>query len=417
MELDTKSKASLAASVRWRIATMVVALSSLLYLILAGLGVFAFDWSLNYSIDNQLRVVASEIGHAIKLENGVPKFRNWLRVVKTEPAKSIAAIQLYSLDARLLERYGPPGPSSLIPNAREAGGYRIHVSPLFENNKVIGYLQLAMPVHFRDEAKQKLALTVGGLAPVLLLGLGLISYIVSDLATAPIRQSLKLLKQFVADASHELNTPIGIMRARAEVLKKKLSKLGYDLEDVQIIESATERMEKIVNDLMLLAEIDAAITVQTHQKIVLDAELKRIVDEFKPKFREKNIALSLSESESLVLNCSEESIRRIVGNLIENAWKYTDPSGSVFVSISRENERVKIEVADTGIGIPAESIPHIFDRFYRVDKSRSRASGGAGLGLSIVKALIENHGGELKVSSKEGEGSVFTVYLPVEAAV
>jgi two-component system sensor histidine kinase ResE len=110
-------------------------------------------------------------------------------------------------------------------------------------------------------------------------------------------------------------------------------------------------------------------------------------------------------------NISKESLHIVVANLVENAFRYTEPGGSVTMTLVDDNSAAKIEIKDTGIGIPAENLPFVFDRFYRVDKSRSRQSGGSGLGLSIVKALIDSHNGRVSVHSKVGEGSVFTVVL------
>jgi signal transduction histidine kinase len=391
---------------------MFVALSSVLYLILAIVAIIGFDWSLNYSIDQQLQVLASGLGHAIELDGRTPHFRDWLRVVQTEPAHSLAAIQLYSPQGALIEHYGPAGPSRLIRDKKETEQFRLVVSPLTRNSQLLGYLQIALPTAFRDDSLQKLKITAALLAPVLLLGLGLTSYVVSDAATAPIRENLLLLKQFIADASHELNTPLSIVHARAEILEKKMRRSGFDLDDLQLISAASERMERIVNDLMLLAEIEGTLEHHREENIEVNNILNRIVAEFQPKFDDKGITLQLITGEKTTVRASEQSIQRIVSNLVENAWRYTERDGRVILRVTDEGGFAKIEVEDTGMGIPVESLPFIFDRFYRVDESRSRASGGSGLGLAIVKALVESHKGRVNVRSKPGSGSTFTVFLP-----
>ena len=390
---------------------MFVALAGVLYIILAVLGIFAFDWSLNYSIDQQLRVLASDFGHAIELNGDTPHFRDWLRVVQTEPARSLAAIQLFSPDGRLLEHYGPPGPAALNGKTKQVNDFRLIVSPLTRNSHTVGFLQIAIPTTYRDEALRTLEITVAFLAPWLLLGLGLTGYVVSDVATAPIRDNLKMLKQFLADASHELNTPISIVKARAEMLERKLQRPNWDTEDLQVIDAALERMEKIVDDLMLLAEIEGTLTKPADASAQADETLRSIIIEFQPRFDDRGIRLQLGECQPVVVNASEESLHMITANLVENALRYTEPGGSVTLSLAGENSFAKIEVKDTGIGIPEENLPFIFDRFYRVDKSRSRASGGSGLGLSIVKALVDSRDGHVNVLSKVGEGSIFTVFL------
>jgi signal transduction histidine kinase len=394
---------------------MFVALSSVLYLILAIFAIFGFDWSLNYSMDQQLQVLASGLGHAIELDGRTPHFRDWLRVVRTEPARSLAAIQLYSPEGALIEHYGPAGPARLIREKKETEQFRLVVSPLTYNSQLLGYLQIALPTTYRDDALQKLKITAALLAPVLLLGLGLTSYVVSDAATAPIRENLLLLKQFVADASHELNTPLSIVHARAEVLEKKLTRSGFETDDLQLISAASERMERIVNDLMLLAEIEGTIEHHREENVEVNDILDRIITEFQPKFNDKGITLQLTGSEKTTVRASEQSVQRMIANLVENAWRYTERDGRVILRVTHDGGFAKIEVEDTGIGIPNESLPFIFERFYRVDESRSRASGGSGLGLSIVKALAESHKGHVNVRSKPGAGSTFTVFLPVSS--
>jgi signal transduction histidine kinase len=390
---------------------MFMALAGVLYIILAVLGIFAFNWILNYSTDQQLRVLASDFGHAIELNDDTPHFRDWLRVVQTEPARSLVAIQLFDPNGALLEHYGPAGPRALSNGSKQLPDFRLVVSPLTRNARILGFLQIAIPTAYRNETLQNLEITALFLAPCLLLGLGLTGYIVSDVATAPIRENLEMLKQFIADASHELNTPLSILKARAEMLTKKLQRPIWAIEDLQIIDSAIERMEKIVDDLMLLAEIEGTLTRSTDETIQVDEVLRCITTEFQPKFDHRGIRLSLAECPPVMANISKESLHIVVANLVENAFRYTEPGGSVTMTLVDDNSAAKIEIKDTGIGIPAENLPFVFDRFYRVDKSRSRQSGGSGLGLSIVKALIDSHNGRVSVHSKVGEGSVFTVVL------
>jgi signal transduction histidine kinase len=386
-------------------------LSSVLYILIASLAILAFRWILDYSIDEQLNVLASDFGHAIELDSGTPHFRDWLRVVKTKPAKSLASIQLFNANGNLLEHYGPIGPAILIKNSKQIEDFRLIVSPLTRNSQTVGFLQIALSTDYKDEALQKLVLIIVLLAPFCLLGLGTTSYLVSDVATAPIRENLNMLKQFIADASHELNTPLSIFQARADVLEKKLKRSNLDVEDVHIMSSATERMEKIVNDLMLLAEIEGGPASSINEIVQVDHVIKEIITEFQPKFDEKGIMLQKETCLPVSVYGSDEYLHKIISNLVENAWRYTERGGTVSISVIYDRQYAKIQVKDTGIGISTKNLPFIFDRFYRVDKSRSRASGGSGLGLSIVKALVDSKKGYVNVHSKLGEGSIFTVFL------
>jgi signal transduction histidine kinase len=390
---------------------MFVAMAGILYVALAILGLFAFNWSLNYLTDQQLRVLASDFGHAIELNGAIPQFRDWIRVVQTKPARSLVAIQLFSPDGNLLEHYGPTGPSTLINGANQPSNFRTVVSPLTKNLSTLGFLQISIPTAYRDEAIRTLEITAVFLAPSLLLGLGVIGYFVSDAATLPIRETLEMLRRFIADASHELNTPLSTLKARAEMMAKnnlepKLKK------DLQIIDAAISRMEKIVEDLMLLAEIEGTREKPNDETTRIDQAVIRIFAEFKPKFVNKNIQFELSVVETeLKAYISSHSFERVVANLVENAFRYTEAGGNVKVSLLREGSFVKIDVIDSGIGIPPDKLPYIFDRFYRVENSRSRQSGGSGLGLAIVKALVDSHNGRISVSSEVGKGSIFTVFL------
>jgi signal transduction histidine kinase len=172
-------------------------------------------------------------------------------------------------------------------------------------------------------------------------------------------------------------------------------------------------MGKIVSDLMLLAEIDGTLSNTADGTAQVDDVLKAIVTQYQPKCHAKGIVIELIRCQELRVLVSKESLQRIVSNLIENAWRYTDSGGKIRLSAEQLNAFGKIVVEDTGIGIPAESLPLIFDRFYRVDKSRSRASGGSGLGLSIVKALVDSHRGLIQVTSKLGQGTVVSVLLHI----
>jgi signal transduction histidine kinase len=174
-------------------------------------------------------------------------------------------------------------------------------------------------------------------------------------------------------------------------------------------------MEKIVDGLMLLAEIEGTLTRTTDETTQVDEVLKCIITEFQPKFDDKGIRLNVEECSPVMANIGEESLHMIVANLVENAFRYTESGGCVTLTLDDDNSSAKIEIKDTGIGIPADNLPFVFDRFYRVDKSRSRQSGGSGLGLSIVKALVDSHNGRVSVLSKVGEGSVFTVFLRSKA--
>lgn len=402
-------------SFRWKVALSFISLSSLVYLLLSIVGGIFFYNSLTHAIDEDLRIFASQIGHAIDLESGKPVFRDWLRVVKTEPARSVTTMQLFDPEGKLIEHYGAIGIPRLFPTGQEVSEdgqtVRVRQTKLVHEGKIVGFLQLQLSVKKREEASHEFFLTMVFMAPFVLLAFGVCSYIVAGLAVRPIEELVGTLRRFLADAGHELNTPTGVVQARAQSLGRKLEKQGIFSDDLTIIIASAERMGKIVHDLMLLAELDAKADLKA-QPVNLSEIAGEVVNEYSTRFRDKDINVSLLCEGSSVVESDREALERILRNLLENAYKYTDSKGQVNVTCKPSGSFVKLVVEDTGIGIPEESLSKVFDRFYRVDKSRTRASGGSGLGLSIVKAIVEGLGGEVSVSSVFGRGSTFTVSLP-----
>jgi two-component system phosphate regulon sensor histidine kinase PhoR len=181
---------------------------------------------------------------------------------------------------------------------------------------------------------------------------------------------------------------------------------------VSVLEEV-ERMTKLADNLLLVSREDAKVVGGSYSPISLDELVREVAGHMKAVADESGIALSIGAIPTTVVEGDADSLRQVFFNLLDNAVKYTRPGGSVTVRGRLDNQEGVVEVADTGIGIPAESLPRIFDRFYRVDKSRSREMGGTGLGLSICKALVETHGGRIEAESVLGEGSTFRVVLPL----
>ncbi len=404
-------------SFRWYLTLWFVGLSAIIYTLLSLVGGAYFYNSLSNTIDEELKIVASQIGHAIDVEGGKPTFREWLRVVETEPARSVMSMQLYDASGKLLEHYGPVGIPQLFSSTnaevtRGALTMRMRQSNLLRNGKLVGFLQLQLPVYKRNDVTHEFLLTMAVMAPFVLVAFGFCSYAVAGLAVKPIEELVETLTRFVADAGHELNTPTSVVQARAQSLERKLAKQGIVSEDISIINSSAERMGNIVQDLMLLTELDAK-SGRKHSLIDWPELAKSIVDEYRDRFETKGISFIFSSTENAKVLADSESLERILRNLLENAIKYTN-EGSVKVSFEQSGPEIRLIVEDTGIGIPESSLPEIFERFYRVDKSRTRASGGSGLGLSIIKAIVESLNGHVDVESRLGNGSKFTVSLPLK---
>jgi heavy metal sensor kinase len=214
-------------------------------------------------------------------------------------------------------------------------------------------------------------------------------------------------KHFVADASHELRGPLTVIQGNLDLLKRNLSEEDRQ-ESLGAIETETARMVKITSDLLVLADVESSQLEQPDTvtlKEILSGELERA----QPLAGNRRIVIG--HQEELTVTGDGQKIRQLLENLVSNAIKYTSEDGTITLSLFRDGDWARLEVADTGIGIAPEHLSHIFDRFYRVDTARSRVSGGTGLGLAIVKGIAEQQGGKVTVTSEPGKGSIFTAWL------
>tara|TARA_A100001037_G_scaffold198516_1_gene177586 strand:+ start:4578 stop:5717 length:1140 start_codon:yes stop_codon:yes gene_type:complete len=221
----------------------------------------------------------------------------------------------------------------------------------------------------------------------------------------------KVRRDFVANLSHELRTPVGAIALLCDTL------VGEETTEVRErlakrISSETERVGHIIDDLFELSrvELDGDLRKENGD---IGALVQEVVDQHEPMANSSAVHVSYDRPTNAVnVEMNAGQISRAVGNLVDNAIKYSGPEGSVAIAVKEFDDKIDVEVTDNGIGVPRGEFDRIFERFYRVDKARSRATGGTGLGLSIVRHVIANHGGEVLVESNEGEGSVFTLSIP-----
>jgi signal transduction histidine kinase len=325
---------------------------------------------------------------------------------------------LYDLSGRLVDRYGIKGVERLSLNQSEIqeGGFseRVRTSPIMKDEHIVGYLELEIGTAARDSAIIQLVAMTALVAPLVLLGLGISSFLIARRASQPLEENLNMLRRFSSDASHELKTPLSAIRMRTELLESKLKNLDLPLKDVVVIKEAAEHMSKTVESLLLLARLSEVETYEALAPVSLTELLEVLFEEFQNAFAEKGLYLKKEVAEGISVPGRANSLERLLRNLIENALKYTD-KGGLTLRLSADSSYAKISVSDTGIGIGEESLPHIFERFYRVDQARSRKSGGVGLGLAIVKAVAESHRGTVEAQSSPESGSTFTVLLPLRS--
>lgn len=218
-------------------------------------------------------------------------------------------------------------------------------------------------------------------------------------------------QQMTADIAHELRNPLSVIRGNLEALLDGV--YPADAEHLEPIYEETILLQRLVEDLRLLSLADAGQLRLTHTDVDLGALLNAIADSTQAIAEDKGIALQVNvPREPLILHADADRLRQVIGNLVSNALRYTPGGGAVTLGAVRDGGLVRVSVADTGPGIAPADLPHVFDRFYRGDAARDRASGGSGLGLSIARALVKAHGGDIGVESTPGQGTKFIVSLP-----
>lgn len=228
-----------------------------------------------------------------------------------------------------------------------------------------------------------------------------------------LEESLAHNRRFSADASHELRTPLTIIRGELEVLMERPDLSGAALDSVHSAFEESHRMSRLVDSLMTISRLEGGGESIESRPVDLSEIAQTTLDHMELLAEEKNVTLSwIGDPDVLVLGDAMR-LKQVVVNLLDNAIKYTHPEGLVRLSVQAVEMGALLEVTDTGIGIPEDALPLIFERFYRADPTRSRHSGGIGLGLSIVKSICVAHGGSISVSSVEGSGTKVRVILPL----
>lgn len=226
-------------------------------------------------------------------------------------------------------------------------------------------------------------------------------------------------QRFLADVSHELRTPLTVIRGNLDVLKRANSAPAAEHrngqrqellnESLAAMEQEAGRMARLINDLLLLAQADAGVHLR-QELVEMDCLLLDVYRQ--GQALANGVDLQLSAEDRALVRGDPDRLKQLLLNLVDNAIKYTPQGGHVALGLARRDGWVRVEIADTGVGIPATDLPHIFERFYRVEKARTRKHGGTGLGLSIARWIADAHGGHIDVESQVGEGTTFTVWLP-----
>ncbi|WP_332696216.1 sensor histidine kinase [Halalkalibacter lacteus] len=329
--------------------------------------------------------------------------------------------------------------------------------PFSRNGEVEGYLFIDQDTGSFEEARRKLLIitTIMGMITLLFSGILIIAF--SRKITLPLTNAQNLTKriakgdfdveltskgkdeladllkditsmarqlreyrdtrqQFLTNISHDLRTPLTYIKAYSALLKDKDVDPELVKDQSTVIYQEATRMERLVKDLFQLMKLEEGRILINRQEIELVDLIRNSSKKVKPELDEKKIGLTFSSSQShIVANIDIDLIERALLNLLNNAIRHTQPSGEVQIRVNKQLNKLKIEIEDNGEGIPKEDLPYIWDRFYRVDKSRSSKSGGSGLGLAITKQIIEHHGGSIHLESTEKVGTTFTILLPSDS--
>ncbi len=229
----------------------------------------------------------------------------------------------------------------------------------------------------------------------------------SKVIVKPVEETFEKQKQFISDASHELKTPLAVIEANADVLENELGTnkwMGY-------IQSEIESMDKLINELLLLAKIENIDSLREYNKFDLSNEIEIILSMFESMAYEKKVIIKSNIEENIMMNGEKEDIKHIVSILIDNAIKHTEANREVIVELSGQKNEIILQVKNEGNEIPEEERERIFERFYRIDKSRNRQEKRYGLGLAIAKSIVEKYNGKIEVLYKDGF-TIFKVLIP-----
>ena len=414
-------------------------------------------------VDTMLAGVVRDIAQVTRV-NSVGE----LNVINLPPLDmtSNAYVQVWGREGNLVSTSPSIGAlrESLDPASLKAGTTAYHDSwlgsahlrvltvPLKVGDRTIGILQVGSSLSVVDATRNTLLTIMVGVAVVAVLLAGLGSWVLLGRALSPletitetvdqinraddlsrripnpaqtedevgeliesVNQTLERLEslftsqqRFLADVSHDLRTPLTVIKGNVDLMRRMKQ---ADEESLNSIDQEAGRLTRLVGGLLMLAQAESGKLTLNLQPVELDLLLTEVFTEMQVLAGNK-VSVHLNDIDQVVVNGDRDRLKQVLLNLVSNAIQYTPAGGEVFLSLAKIGEQARLVVRDTGPGIPAEDLPHIFDRFYRAEKSRTRSrSSGFGLGLSISQWIVEHHGGQIKVESKEGRGTTFAIWL------
>jgi two-component system, OmpR family, manganese sensing sensor histidine kinase len=286
--------------------------------------------------------------------------------------------------------------------------------PVYQGKERIGYLQIAAPLTSVEAPLQQLRMFLSVGVPLALGAIAMTGWLLGGRAMQPIRQSYQQLQQFTADASHELRAPLAGILSHAQVGLMEPIDPQEQQQRLTIISEVATSMSGLVSQLLLLARHQGGFSPTMLRTVDLIKIVQSLAAEYTPQILSKQQVLQLDlPQQPLPVSAEPDLLRQAIANLLSNAHHYTPEQGKVILCLSRTQRWAVLQVEDNGIGIAAQDLERVFDRFYRVDQVRSRQTGGFGLGLAIARQIVEAHGGDISVQSVPEQGTIFTLKLPL----
>ncbi len=277
-----------------------------------------------------------------------------------------------------------------------------------------GYLLIVASGNYIDRAMYSLFTTLGSTTILMFFCLLALIVVLSRWVVKPVERAWNQQRQFIADASHELKTPLSVIRANDSlIMADPTATVASQMQWIESTETEATIMQDLVNDMLFLAKSENTQNEVVKSVVDFSTVVQGVELQFESVAFERGVVIESFIADGLQVMGEEKSLNRLVGTLMDNACKYAQDGGKVVVRLSRVSAHCVLAVTNSGEPIPAEDLPHVFDRFYRSDKARTREQGGFGLGLAIAKSIVEEHKGNIEVTSSQGEGTTFAVTLPL----
>ncbi|MBX9692324.1 MAG: HAMP domain-containing histidine kinase [Cyanobacteria bacterium] len=408
-------------SLRICLTLWFVLLSSLAYILTTAFTGVLLHHQLTHAIDFELNELIVENLPNVHYDESRLAYVHSSSPLSIKPIRMLASIQVFDENGVLVHQSGAKGVTKLYrQTAVEVPFDKHHLRSksraLFFNKIIVGYLQVQLPTDQRERAEKERLLMLLLTAPALLALLACAGYIFTTIVTKPIEQAFSILREFMINAGHELNTPLSVAQAVLDNLERNHTDPDHVAAKLSVLSLSINRMRSLVDDMMLLSKLEADTKLrQNPELIAFNKLLAETVEHVRPLFDEKKIELHTEEFEPAWTRGNASQLQQMIVNLLSNALNYNKPDGTVQVNMKLTAHTLVLTIGDTGIGISAEALPKVFDRFFRAEESRSRLTGGSGLGLSIVRAIVKAHDGEISITSEIDAGTKVTVTLPLEA--